>query len=171
MRNRSPQPRDVEQYPSTIELWTDLRSWPLCVELAVDPQIFLYEAKLVQDCGFHRRVLPLAYKSESAAIWRQIEPCTPQCAMVTLHATWISIANASPGSHYRVTVSVRDAALEILDGTGLVSNPAWRTCQIGPADDPTDHGRMDMIILDSQDPAAKVPPADALKGVTQCGRN
>lgn len=134
---------------AVLEIRAEPQSWPLCVELAIDPQIFLYEAKLVQDCGLHRRALPISYQSECSAIWRHIEPCRSQRGEVALEVRWISIAPASPGSQYRATLSVRDARLELLHDGMPIFNPAWRTCQIGPAHEPTDHGRFDIVIRDT----------------------
>jgi len=119
---------------------------PLSVELTLEPHVYLHFAELVQDVGAHGMTVPQAYKNESSVIWRQIEACTPDSATIAFDISWLAIANAVPGAFYTAILTVRDAHCDLLDGDDTFRNPARARGQIGPASNPTDIGRLELII-------------------------
>jgi len=119
---------------------------PLSVELTLEPHVYLHFAELVQDVGAHGMTIPQAYKNESSVVWRQIEARAPDSATIAFDISWLAIANAAPGAFYTAIVTVRDAHCDLLDGDDMFGNPTRARGQIGPASNPTDIGRLDVLV-------------------------
>jgi hypothetical protein len=117
----------------------------LAVELVLDAHVHLHHAQLIQHVRTNGRVVFQAYKDERSAVWRHVTPALSEEAVLTV--SWLAIANAAPGASYSVVVSIRDSHGRLVDGTATGNNPCRLPREIGPASDPTDLGRLDIIVM------------------------
>ncbi|MEJ2818444.1 MULTISPECIES: hypothetical protein [unclassified Caulobacter] len=116
---------------------------PVTVTLSVDSQVFLHKATLGEEIGAHTRLVPLSAKTEDTATWTGL---VSHDDVISLDVSWVVVHNATPGRPYVATVTVTDAAGNLLRPRKGSANPTHVKGQIGPAGNPTDFGHQGVFI-------------------------
>jgi hypothetical protein len=118
---------------------------PLKVTLTVDSTVYLYGAELYQDSGANTLLVP-GSKTEDTAVWTSVAPSPADAPSISLAATWEVVHNVTAGQLYTAMVTVQDAAGVLLQPQQGSANPTQVPGQIGPADNPTDFGRLGIFV-------------------------
>jgi hypothetical protein len=118
---------------------------PLNVELTLEPHVYLHEAELILHRGVHATAMPHGFKEGSSAAWRNLES-GGDLETFSVSIWWRAIANASPEIGYDAFITVRDSRCALLKPQPGFENPARAPGRIGPPANPTDIGRIAILV-------------------------
>lgn len=113
--------------------------------LAVDSSVYLYSADIDPDprapmCRLSRS------KTENTATWTDQISFDLSDQEVKIRVNWVAVDSVNPGRPYKATLAVLDGAGELAPASPGFANPVDIRGRIGPASNPTDVGRVNIII-------------------------
>lgn len=118
---------------------------PLLVSLAVDSSVYLYSADIEPDRRASTRRISRT-RTENTASWTDLITFEGEGQEVRIGVNWVAVDSVAPGRTYRATLTVRDGAGALAQTLPGSVNPIDISGRIGPASDPTDMGRIDIVI-------------------------
>jgi hypothetical protein len=128
---------------TTIRLRRSSAPGPIMVTLAVDSSVYLYSADIDPDpraCRLSRS------KTENSATWTDQISFEQSDQEVKICVSWVAVDSVNPGRPYKATLAVLDGSGALAPAGPGFANPVDICGRIGPASDPTDIGRVSIII-------------------------
>ena len=130
---------------TTVRLKRISSPGPILVTLAVDSSVYLYSADIDPDP--RARICRLSRsKTENSATWTDQISFDEGDQEVKIRVNWVAVDSVNPGRPYKATLAVLDGSGALARAKPGFANPIDITGRIGPASDPTDMGRVSIII-------------------------
>jgi hypothetical protein len=118
---------------------------PILVTLEVDSSVYLYSADIDPDP--RARICRLSRsKTENSATWTDQISFDQADQEVKILVHWVAVDSVNPGRPYKATLAVLDSSGALAPARPGFANPLDVSSRIGPASDPTDMGRVSIII-------------------------
>ena len=130
---------------TTVRLKRISSPGPILVTLAVDSSVYLYSADIDPDP--RARICRLSRsKTENSATWTDQISFDQGDQEVKIRVNWVAVDSVNPGRPYKATLAVLDGSGSLAAPRPGSANPMDICGRIGPASDPTDMGRVSIII-------------------------
>jgi hypothetical protein len=130
---------------TTMCLKRSERISPFVVSLDVESSVYLHSLEIEPNPRASTRLLSRE-RTGASAVWSDLISFDADTREARIGVKWVTTGSAAPGRRYKATLSILDEAGVLAPAKPGYSNPIVIKGRIGPAADPTDERRVNIVI-------------------------